>query len=229
MQVGLNSIWQRLKQPVLKVKVTQGGVYEDHTNELLDKLYAMDADNGTPLRKGLKVVGQYYHQDDDQSGNIQADEATLTGHPWYSSAQGGDCQQSFAIVITDGFWNEADSEVAVGNQDLGKGVPYADNWSNTLADVAMKYYSEDLVGDLANLVPTNFLDKNQAQHVVTYGISFGVPGTLDPSAYDLYNSDPALRTYPTWPDPSIPETMQQKNRRPVACFHKRPGFFFQCR
>ena len=38
--------------------------------------------------------------------------------------------------------------------------------------------------------------------MVTYGVSFGVSGTLDPGDYDLYNSDPDLRVYPSWPNPT---------------------------
>ena len=198
-QVGFQSLWRRLNQPALKVKVTQGGVYEDYTNDLLDDLYDMDADNGTPLRIALLNVGRYYHQSDGQSGYLKADETSYSGQPWYDADNGGTCQQSFAIVITDGFWNG--SSPNVGNQDGGKGVPYADSYSSTLADVAMKYYSEDLVSDLDDQVPTNFIDSNQQQHMVTYGISFGVTGTLDPNDYDLFNSDPDLRVYPTWPSP----------------------------
>ena len=53
--------------------------------------------------------------------------------------------------MTDGFWNGDSPEV--GNQDGGKGAPYQDSYSDTLADVAMKYYSEDLVDGVANQAP----------------------------------------------------------------------------
>jgi type IV pilus assembly protein PilY1 len=38
--------------------------------------------------------------------------------------------------------------------------------------------------------------------MVTYSVSFGVFGSLNPEDYDLYNSNTALRDYPIWPDPS---------------------------
>ncbi|MBW2079020.1 MAG: hypothetical protein JRI71_16015 [Deltaproteobacteria bacterium] len=60
-QIGFRTINGNLKQPVLKVKV-EG---DDESNVLLNNLYGLDLKaQGTPLRMGLKYVGQYFHQDD---------------------------------------------------------------------------------------------------------------------------------------------------------------------
>ena len=169
-KVGFYSIWNRLNQAVLPVNVTIDGTTSDETSTLLDLLYGLNSSNGTPLRNALKNVGDYF----DQAGG----DGGIGSSPYAVAADGGACQQAFAIVVTDGFWNGSLS--GIGNEDGDQGAPYADNWSGTLADVAMKYYKTDLSSTLANLVPANFPDMAGWQHMVTYGISFGVSGTLNP-------------------------------------------------
>mgnify|MGYP000609175605 FL=1 len=97
--------------------------------------------------------------------------------------------------MTDGYYNGGEPWSTEKNVDGNNGSPYADSYSNTLADVAMYFYENDLA-DLADAVPTNERDDATHQHMVTYTIGFGVTGTLDPLAYDFENS-----IYPTWPDP----------------------------
>jgi type IV pilus assembly protein PilY1 len=188
-QIGILTINGNLKQPVLKVKVR--GV--DETTALLTSLYNLTLRaEGTPLRRGLQNVGKYFHQDDGSTGGLGTS-------PYASAADGGECQQAFAIVMTDGYWNG--SSPSVGNVDKDEGEPYADNWSDTLADVAMYYYKNDLSRGLDDLVPTNPMDDAAHQHMVTYSVSFGVSGTLDPDDYDL-ESGP----YPEWPKPKQNES-----------------------
>ena len=102
--------------------------------------------------------------------------------PILNAANGGECQQNFTILLSDGTWNGSDP--SVGNTDNGTGPydgpPYDDNESNTLADVAMHYYERDLQSGLANLVPTSGTDTNPQQHMNTYTVAFGLQGTLDP-------------------------------------------------
>ena len=198
-KVGFYSIWNRLNQPVLPVNVTIGGTTSDETSTLLNLLYGLNSSGGTPLRNALKNVGDYF----DQAGG----DGGIGSSPYAVAADGGACQQAFAIVVTDGFWNGSLS--GIGNEDGNQGAPYADNWSGTLADVAMKYYKTDLSSTLANLVPANFPDLAGWQHLVTYGISFGVSGTLNPFDFDLYNTDPAHRVYPTWPNPTDTENQER--------------------
>ena len=142
-----------------KVNVNESGTVVDETADLLSELYDIDSDSsvGTTLRGGLRHVGEYYK----------------SGAPYYSAADGGACQQSFAIVVTDGFWNNQDSSYLSSTDHDG------DGYSKTLADVAQYYYVTDLSTTLANLVPATAADPNQKQHMVTYGIAFGVTGTLD--------------------------------------------------
>jgi len=174
----------------------------DETSTLLDQLYGMSSSGGTPLRRSLQDVGEYYHQDNSNDGNIGTS-------PFSSEAEGGGCQKAYAIVMTDGFYNGTFSP-SVGNVDnestgFSGFAPYSDNYSNTLADIAMKFYYEDLASSLSNIVPTNSCDSATHQHMNTYTVSFGVVGTLDPDDYN-YQDDPCFLNpatpHPTWPDPT---------------------------
>ena len=49
-----------------------------------------------------------------------------------------------------------------------------------LADVAMRYWKNDLRTDLDNNVPTTSANPAFWQHMVTFGISIGLQGTLNP-------------------------------------------------
>jgi Tfp pilus tip-associated adhesin PilY1 len=186
--IGYYSINGLLKQPVLPVKL---GV-SDQTPTLLNTLYSMVLKSqGTPLRRGLRSVGRYFDADDGNSGGIG-------NSPYGTAEEGGECQQSFAIVMTDGYWNGGSPYL--GNKDgdnntAWDGNPYGDNYDDTLADVAMHFYERDLSSSLDDIVPVNPEDQATHQHMVTYTVSFGLEGTLNPDDYDFIN------TFPTWPKP----------------------------
>ena len=176
----------------------------DETYTLLDQLYAIDSDNSTPLRQALENVGKYYHQDDGFDGN-------LGSSPFADSLNGGACQKAYAIAMTDGYWNGSDP--SVGNADDSEGSPYEDSYSNTLADVAMYYYDNDLSSTLDDVVPSKACDTANHQHMTTYTLSFGVTGTIDLTDMDgdgqpdaiSYADDPCFSNtntpVPTWPNP----------------------------
>ncbi len=168
--------------------------------DLLEELYELDPGGGTPARNALKSTGQYF---DNTGGSA----------PILSAALGGECQQNFNILMSDGFWNGSDPS-GIGNRDndggsggdnsifdgdasqSNDGGNYADNFQRTLADVAMMDYERDLRGDLANNVPTQpGIDEADHQHLVTYTIAFGLTGTLDPLV------DDPLAVGFTWPEP----------------------------
>jgi len=187
--IGMKTINSDVNQGVLPVKVRGEA---DKTGDLLEILYSMRSlPQGTPLRSGLKSIGQYYHQDDGLTGDIGQS-------PFAAKEDGGECQQSFTIVMTDGYYNGTSPNV--GNTDGDNdtyfdGGCFGDNYSDTLADVAMKYYERDLSMSLDDLVPSNLNDEAPHQHMVTYGVSFGVFGTINP---DQYLQCPTL--CPQWPD-----------------------------
>lgn len=166
------------------------------------RLYSTIASNGTPLRSALTNAGEYFSQ-------------TNASGPYGPEAGSNQlqCRQNFTILTTDGYWNSDSGFNSGGNQDGSDGSailrpdnssytytasrPYSDGLSNTLADVAMRYWKNDLRADMPNIVPTTGADPAFWQHMVTFGLSIGLRGDLDPAS-DL----PAITAgTKAWPSP----------------------------
>ncbi|MEL0617761.1 PilC/PilY family type IV pilus protein [Cobetia marina] len=177
-RVGLRTIQGRNNRNVADM------TDDDERDDLMEELFTAYPSGGTPLRTALKNAGEYFASTGNNAPILSADE-------------GGMCQQNYAIMMTDGYWNG--SSPSVGNVDGGSGdyisASHRDSYSNTLGDVAMYYYRTDLRTDLINSVPTvPDVDENPSQHMVTYTVGFGVDGSLteNPSGID---------TSFTWPQP----------------------------
>ncbi|WP_048308795.1 pilus assembly protein, partial [Halomonas sp. PR-M31] len=144
----------------------------NNRQEIADLIFASRPKSGTPLRSALQRTGEYFKG---------------SKSPILSTEEKGMCQQNFAILMSDGYWDN--EKISVGNQDGRVGglvrKSDSDDYSNTLADVAMKYYKEDLRPDLENVVPiVPGIDENTAQHLVTYTLGFGVNGNLTENPVD---------------------------------------------
>lgn len=233
--IGFNSINDDLGQQAIPVNVTHNGVTADETDNLLGTLYKdWNSSGGTPLRSGLDEVGKYFsgttgsdgitnsiYEFDDGDPETDDDYTTWDYYPFFPP-EGGNCELAFCIAMTDGFWNKEYS--GVGDADADDPDNEFDNDiyhgsdSNTLADIAMYYYKNDLNSKLANNVPTTTLDKASHQHMVTYGVSFGANGSLDP---DVFTCDDTTSTCadnttcteaapcnccPDWPAPGSDES-----------------------
>jgi len=174
-----------------------------------DRLQQAQGNYSTPLHRALQRAGDYF-SDSGANG------------PWASSGDQISCRQNFAILTTDGFWNSTGGFDSVGDADGSDGTeivdatgkkkytytptnPYRDNFvetstqsrGDTLADVAMHYWKRDLRTDLENNVPESFADPAFWQHMVTFGVSIGLKGRLNPKT-DL----PSIRNGTMhWPDP----------------------------
>lgn len=148
---------------------------------------------GTPLIGALAGVGEYFKREDKRG-------------PWVNNPAltGGDnsaplsCRRAYNLLVTDGYYGDT---TTVGDQDsttdgttIGKNTtngktytynpvkPYADGKSNTLADVAMKYWKTDLHDDIDNNVPSgkDIPSEDPAfwQHLVQFPIGLGVSGNI---------------------------------------------------
>lgn len=124
------------------------------------------------------------------------------------------CQTNTGILFTDGITDASDYtefSAGFGNVDGGSGQPYADSVSDTLADIAMHYYSGNLYTDFptgqvpvpaacngAN--PDPRLDCRKNLHMNFYAVGLGLRGDLyDPARpFDPYHP-PAGRTPIPWP------------------------------
>lgn len=220
-RVGYRTIWGRNGSSTDKNWPTQtapipvnynNGIFADPKGSAGDnnnrsrwyaRLYGTIGYDGTPLHGALDNAGRYFSS--DASGGAYGPEAAKDQYS---------CRQNFTILTTDGYWNNVSG--APGEQDnedgkeitgpgdrsykYVKGAPYASSASNTLADVAMRYWKNDLRTDLTNDVPTNGSDPGFWQHMVTFGIAIGLAGN---TGYKSVSEVPA--NFSAWPDPTDKE------------------------
>lgn len=156
-----------------------------HRSNWYSKLYAQDTNGSTPLREALSRVGRHY-------ANVTTGiNSGMSEDPIQYS-----CQQNFALLTTDGYWNgNAGVKIdgtAVGNQDNAdsgystRAVGAYDGGlagsSGSLADTAMYYYKTDLrsSGSVAtDNVPTTTKDSATHQHMTTFTLGLGLSGLMD--------------------------------------------------
>lgn len=145
-------------------------------------------EGGTPLITSLFSVGAYYKRTDN-GGPWSDNPATRSTNSFKT------CRRAYNMLVTDGYYN--DSTTVVGNYDgsvpsstvnpLAQNHytperPYKDSSSNTLADVALKYWAEDLMGTINDQVVATADDPATWQHLTNYMVGLGVNGVLDPVA-----------------------------------------------
>ncbi len=208
--------------PAYKIPVdSDGGLFRgSNRSNWFTQLQGARGYNGTPLQGALQRAGRYF-------------EGTGSSGPWGPGT--GDsqlsCRQNFAILTTDGYWNSSEGYTAVGDADASDGAviasedgksslqykavtPYKDNFKsgttlyskgNTLADVANYFWKRDLVTALANDVPTSTADPAFWQHMVTFGVSIGQQGRLNPKT-DLQSITNGSKN---WPDPTDTEDLDR--------------------
>jgi type IV pilus assembly protein PilY1 len=183
-RVGILGINNRIVAPLKPVKAVISGEFKDESDTLIETLYAYRSSGVTPLKEGLETVGEYFRVND---GDLEGQKGDAP-YP----ADGGACQQSFTIIVTDGYYSDKnhtfDGNIDGSNSDPykewgGDSQPYEDDYENTLADMAMYFYATDL-STMDDKVPTNRWDKAAHQHMVTFAVAFGVSGTLDPEDYE---------------------------------------------
>ena len=163
--------------------------------ELMDQIYRIDSNGGTPLRRSLDRAGRHFACVAGDSFGSSGTSAPGSANCPMQAAPAGSCQQNFALLFTDGEWNGGTpggigNEDGDGNTNFDGGV-FADGLSDTLADVAMRWYENDLHPGLDDLVPTTARDRGLAtplafgtdestthQHMTTFTVGFGVDGRL---------------------------------------------------
>ncbi|MCA0902194.1 pilus assembly protein [Microbulbifer agarilyticus] len=193
--------------------------------------------SGTPLRRALDSAGQYFSRTDNkgpwgQDPGVEDDTAHLA------------CRASYTILMTDGYWNgtsdytdaaEANVDGTSSSEITGPDgqsytynavSPFTDGHDNTLADVAMYYWKNDLRTDLSNQVPVkdDSIDPAFWQHMVTFGVAFGVEGSVDKT--DAFNAITTGATI-TWPDPAADNSANSTKVDDLlhASVNGRGGFF----
>lgn len=176
-RIGLATINMRGSSDQYEFAVPVSGSFSGSNRKLFfDRLFSMPVySSGTPLRSALSWAGDQYSK-----------------KYWQDAVS---CRRAFTILTTDGYWN-AEANIEVGNVDGGQPSPFSDSQSNTLADVAMHYWKNDL-STLKNDVRALPDNPQTQQHMTTFGLSLGTQGVLNPLV-DL----PALTAGSlAWPDP----------------------------
>lgn len=195
----------------------------ENKQKLADRLFSVKYGSGTPLRIAFLNSGRYFDAHDNPDSGFfgpdvdaihTAEEFTISDTPGAASGggvgsggnsgfyspilqegSGGQCQQNFTLLFTDGEYadtlSEAQKDIIGGNVDGSEenhpdGRIYADEYSYTLADIALKYFKKDLsenesTGDDLLEDKLNLILHEEAvnhQNMRTYAIAFGVSGSL---------------------------------------------------
>jgi len=173
-----------------------------HKSDFYAWLAQLPTANSTPLPAAMKRVGEYYKQ----SGENSPYDNDLT------TSNSGElaCRRNYHVMMTDGEWNTA---LSFGNKDGANTAlpvvsgqpesdvtqytpisPYKDSYSDTLADIAFYYWSQDLRSTLSNNLLPLYRDRtgtanNQYwnakndpakwQHMVNFTIGLGLSGFLE--------------------------------------------------
>ena len=224
-RTGFRSLHQNNGNSNYDIPVNDGnnGVFEGSARTTwFSKLMNARGQSGTPLLNALEGTGTYFSSSSSSGPYGPGSVANQLA-----------CRQNFAILTTDGYWNGSYSGGA-GDQDGTNGPsitnpadgtnevrytvshPFRDgvgvNYSNTLADVAMRYWKRDLRTDLDNIVPTATNNPAFWQHMVTFGVSIGLRGTVDQTtvADVLAAGRPRINGVSVnWPDPTDTENAER--------------------
>jgi len=186
---------------------------------LRNNLYAIQpnlSDWRQPIHERLRVVYDYFRESSPQNGHAAAPIQYA-------------CQQNFNVLSTPGYLNEngpgatgfknyltgvTPAAIATANYDGSKGVPYADNFDNTIADWVAYFYNQNLRPDLtAGQVPLtpSAHEDNANLHITQYVMAPGSEPTLqsigrdnagvfeklNPMTVDPWTISPSI----SWPQP----------------------------
>lgn len=178
--------------------------------------------NGTPLRTALDTAGRYFKRTDSNGpwGTTPDPLSIAISAPAVPASkempsEHSSCRRSHTVEVTDGDWNSDDIRPLVGNADGTPGplitgprggkfayTPdktdiYADSASNTLADVAMTYWAQDLRPDLPNVAGNGAsTDPPFWQNMSFSAISLGLFGSMSATTATLAQIRAGKITWP---------------------------------
>jgi type IV pilus assembly protein PilY1 len=161
-RVGYDSIWNRNALPI-PVGSDDGLFRDSNRSSWFSHLQGAAASGGTPLQGALQRTGEYF-----QDKNAAAD-GPWSG-PGTTRADQLSCRQNFAILTTDGYWNDDsgyDESIGIGDSDAANGDsivsedgntslrytavnPYRDDFVSTRHGRTTLYSQPDTLADIAN-------------------------------------------------------------------------------
>jgi type IV pilus assembly protein PilY1 len=159
-------------------------------------VYESNGSGGTPTRETLRHIGEQFKRTDKTGSSFNMIQYA--------------CQRNNAFIVTDGFANA--STVSLPAWDSGKsastygsGAPYATTHAGSLADLALRYFTNNpRPGLTAGALQATPDDPNTNLHMNTYALSIGARGTLFFGEDSVRPTDPAA-----WPVPNL-------NRSPTS-------------
>lgn len=185
-----------------------GSTTVTHRTDFYDWIARLAVSGATPLRSAMERAGSYF--------SVTGQDSPYAEEPHVKLGTQLSCRRNFHLLMTDGLWNSDANTDFGGNVDstnrtLPDGTtyspryPYRDppgapptglSYSNTLADIAFKFWSTDLVNLTDNLNPY-VVDRSGTasdqywnprnnparwQHMTNFVVSFGLGGALvDPA------------------------------------------------
>lgn len=184
------------------IKAVREGVrpFDDVRTDFLTWLYDVDSSGGTPLRSALEGAGRYYENSTRPWLDDPGSDKSITN-------PARECRISATMLMTDGYYGN-DTLYVVENSDGSDGEeitnglgevgqykavpPFSDDQTAKLSDIAAYFWKRDLRSDIDNYVPTIEEVEDSAnegirekignpafwQHMMTYGIGFGVEGSV---------------------------------------------------
>jgi type IV pilus assembly protein PilY1 len=201
-----------------------GAGFQTERTDFYNWLYAQTAFNGTPSKQLLEAAGQYFL---DASNTGPWSAQPIIGD---ASAHLG-CRRNSAVMFSDGAYNGAAPVVPNVDGGIFTGIPnvthvnpntgltftyqttpsttatyvaYPDTIADTMADLAKRYWIQDLRPDLANIVTPVSGNPAFWQHLVFYSIGYGIRGTVNESDIAAYNQNYLRGVASTlaWGDPA---------------------------
>lgn len=164
-----------------------------HKTDFFKWVSRLPTEDGTPLPAAMQRAGEYF--------SLSGENGPYDNDLDHAASGMLSCRRNYQVMMTDGIWNET---VSVSNKDGTNTTlpdntkysisnpnvrPYKDNASPTLADLAFKYWSEDLLDTLKNDVKQDInesdADKDKEywnpkndpatwQHMVNFTIGLGL-------------------------------------------------------
>ncbi|MEQ8035142.1 PilC/PilY family type IV pilus protein [Xanthomonas sp. WHRI 6106] len=198
LRVGYFRINQNASYDSVTDSLPMRSLSDDAQREALyNEMIGLTASGGTPNREAVNAAGIQFKRTD-------------SGAPIQLA-----CQKNSIMLFTDGYNNNPDGSAGASNDegDGLMGVPFKDGNSNTMGDIAAKYYNDingksplrpDLPGGLVPVpsacasAPSVRLDCQKNLHINFYGVTLGARGNLfDPDRVKDAYTDPSV--YDNWP------------------------------
>ncbi len=206
--------WQYYRKRKLMLSASMGKVLEPLTGLRMGvvkfnghaNVTMYDIDSLLPSTNGLKVAGIFY-ETNGNGGTPTRETLKYIGEQFKRTDKTGDkynvvqyaCQRNNAFIVTDGFANkDAVTPPAYNKATWGSGVPYETTYNNTLADIALSYYTVNPRPDMvAGKLSKGAVDLNPDLHMNSYGLTLGARGTI-------FNGEntPLPAAAGDWPNPT---------------------------